>query len=83
MSRCKLANVCPFFTGKLGNLNGLYTIYMRKFCLGDCYNCARYMVAEKVGSERVPANLYPTQKVQARMILAGQTNKKKQIAWDE
>jgi len=43
------------------------------------------MVAESVGAKRVPCNLYPTQKAQARVILAGEeglVGNEKQIAWD-
>jgi hypothetical protein len=37
------------------------SIFKDKYCRGDVKACARYLVAIKIGREKVPANLYPNQ----------------------
>jgi hypothetical protein len=41
----------------------------RHFCNDDFPHCARYLVKEKLGKERVPADLYPNQSVRAKQLL--------------
>ena len=38
---------------------GLGLIYKEKYCQGDNSKWVRYMVAEKIGWEKVPTDLYP------------------------
>jgi len=43
----------------------------KRYCLGDNSQCARFMVASRLGKERVPADLFPSQTDRAKEILAG------------
>ena len=49
---------------------GLGAIYKKKYCLADGSQCARYRVAEKVGREKVPKNLYPNMYDKIESIIA-------------
>jgi len=62
MCYCKFLRECPFFTGRMDNSKGIGALYKKRFCLDKSSSCARYMIAEKLGKESVPANLYPHQK---------------------
>jgi len=40
------------------------------FCRGNNLNCARYMVANALGKEKMPPNLYPHEKARAFAVIA-------------
>ncbi|MBN2515240.1 MAG: hypothetical protein JXC33_04315 [Deltaproteobacteria bacterium] len=46
------------------------SIYKKKYCQGDNSTCARYVLAQKLGREKVPVNLYPNMNEKAREIIA-------------
>jgi len=49
--------------------SGTGLLYKKKYCEGDSSNCARFVVAKKLGRERVPVNLYPNMFERAREII--------------
>ena len=59
MAECDLLKGCLFFNDKMPDNKGLGAMYKNKYCLGDYTKCARYIVATKLGREKVPTNLYP------------------------
>jgi len=70
MADCELLNGCLFFNDKMPEDSGMGAIYKKKYCNGDNSNCARYLVAQKLGKENVPANLYPNMTEKAFQIIA-------------
>jgi hypothetical protein len=59
MADCELLKGCLFFNDKMPEASGMGAIYKKKYCLGDNAECARFMIAKKLGREKVPVNLYP------------------------
>jgi hypothetical protein len=70
MADCELISACPFFNDRMKNMPAMSNIYKRNYCQGDHTNCARYMVREKLGKEKVPGDLYPNQQDRANMLIA-------------
>ena len=70
MADCKLLEGCLFFNDKMPAESGLGAIYKKKYCQGDNSNCARYMVASKLGREKVPTNLYPNMVDKANALIS-------------
>lgn len=71
MADCECLAGCLFFNNKMKDTEGIGSMFKRKYCLGNNSGCARYMVFKKLGSRRVPANLYPNMVDRALEILTG------------
>jgi methyl-accepting chemotaxis protein len=69
MSECEKLSECPFFNDQLANMPAIAGMMKKKFCHGTKEECARYMVATKLGKEKVPAELFPNMKERALSIL--------------
>lgn len=69
MAGCECIAECPFYNDKMDSALQLGPMYKRTYCLGDKTHCARYMVFEKLGKEKVPEKLYPISVEQAKGIL--------------
>lgn len=63
---CKAAASCPFFSGKAPVSEWL----RYQYCHGNFAQCARHTVHESLGSEFVPADLFPNEQVRAHQILS-------------
>ena len=72
MTACEFIEKCPFFHDKLENKPETVEEMKTAYCRTNNLNCARYMVANALGKERMPANLYPHEKVRAYEVLAGE-----------
>lgn len=72
MANCEKLAKCPFYQGQMSMESGLGSMYKKRYCEGDKLLCARYTVASKLGSEKVPANLYPNMMDQAKALIAKQ-----------
>jgi len=70
MANCELLKACLFFNNKMPMEKGLGAIYKKRYCQEDNSKCARYMVAKKLGREKVPTNLYPNMYDRANEIIA-------------
>jgi hypothetical protein len=51
-------------------VSGLGTVYKLNYCIGDFTKCARHIVVQVLGKERVPADLYPNQQERVAEIIA-------------
>ena len=71
MADCEKLATCPFFNDKLANMPTVAELYKKNYCHGDSGECARYIVAVKLGSDRVPADLFPNMTARARNIVLG------------
>jgi hypothetical protein len=70
MANCELLEKCLFFNDKMGNRPGMAEMYKKKYCRGDNSDCARHMVVEAMGREKVPTNLFPNQADEAKRIIS-------------
>ena len=70
MADCECLPKCPFFNDKMSSMPALAGIMKKKYCLGDNNSCARHIVFVALGSDKVPADLFPSQVERAREITA-------------
>ena len=70
MAECELIDKCPFFNKHLENDDATVTSLKEKYCKTNNLNCARYMIATALGSEAVPEDLNPTEKIKAYEIIS-------------
>lgn len=61
MADCPLVSGCPFFNDKMANMPSMAEMYKKKYCKSDFDNCARWVVCQKKGKEKVPGDLFPNQ----------------------
>jgi len=71
MAECKSLSTCPFFNDQMANMPGKTVMIKKKYCLGNNTQCARFIVAGKLGKENVPSDLYPDDLERADEILKG------------
>jgi len=69
MKDCECLAKCPFFNDKMTNMPSAAKLIKYKYCKGDNTECARYIVFLALGSEKVPANLFPNQIKRVEEIL--------------
>ena len=67
---CDCIAICPFFNDRMSEMPTMAEMMKRHYCKGDFSSCARHMVKEKCGKERVPSDLIPNQRDRAQQILA-------------
>ena len=70
MSECELLEKCPFFKGELAEKPVEIEELKSKYCKTNNLNCARYMIAQAAGKDKMPENLYPDEKAIAYQIIA-------------
>lgn len=70
MTDCEHLKGCMFFNDMMPVDSGMGAIYKQNYCLGDNSNCARYKVAKKLGSDKVPVDLYPNMIDEANQIIS-------------
>src|SRR5512140_1158953 len=68
--KCEFSNKCTFYKDHIAIMPVTASVYKRMYCDLDFVKCARNMVAAELGHELVPQNLFPTQSVRARNIIA-------------
>jgi hypothetical protein len=71
MEKCRLSDQCPFFSDQLPRKHTAKERedLKRKFCgLGNS-GCARFIVANVLGLDNVPENLYPDDHLRANALL--------------
>ncbi len=72
MCTCPHIEMCSLFHRTLADLPALATIYRNLYCRDRPDVCARYLIMEKLGRDKVPSSLYPNQIDRAdRLIRAG------------
>ncbi len=70
MPDCTCLPRCPFFNDRMAGMPTMAHQLKEKFCQGDNSDCARFMVFSALGSEKVPATLFPNQTDQAKKLIA-------------
>ncbi|MBN2694938.1 hypothetical protein JXR93_09770 [bacterium] len=71
MADCECLPKCPFFNDKMSNMPSMANLMKKKYCQGDKSECARYLIASKLGRDKVPSDLFPNQLERAFEILKG------------
>jgi hypothetical protein len=71
MTQCPKLAKCIFFNDRMSNMPGMAAIYKQGYCLDDFEKCARFIVASKLGPDKVPSTLYPNDSATAHKIIAG------------
>lgn len=70
MPECPRLVRCPFFNDKLQSMPAIANMAKASYCRSGLFEtCARFRVAHALGSEAVPANLFPDQIERAESIL--------------
>ncbi len=69
MAECECLPKCPFFNDRMANKPATAQIMKNQYCLGDNAGCARHQVKVAVGSENVPADLFPSQAERVKGII--------------
>jgi hypothetical protein len=71
MKNCAIINECPFFNDQLPKVHTAKERedLKRKFCGSGSKQCARFIVAEALGLEEVPGNLFPEDLFKVSVIL--------------
>jgi hypothetical protein len=61
MENCPSIEKCPFFNDRMSNMPGMANVYKAKYCKGKHSDCARWMVCQALGKDKVPGDLFPNQ----------------------
>ena len=70
MSACRLLEKCIFFRDKMVDMPSTARSIKARYCWGDGNStCARYLVSEKLGVDKVPQDLLPSQTDRMEEIL--------------
>ncbi len=73
MTDCAGIATCPFFNDRMQNMPFIADMMKKHYCRDDFEHCARYMVKQRLGKDRVPGDLFPNQSTKAeRLISAGE-----------
>jgi hypothetical protein len=70
MGECELIDKCPFFNGMLSGDEKRIEEMKEKYCRNNNLNCARYMIANALGKEKMPPDLFPNEKERAYKRIA-------------
>ena len=70
MAECELIKKCPFFINKIAGDSEKVSEMKEKYCKTNNLNCARFMIATALGSEAVPPDLAPDEKIKAYEIIS-------------
>ena len=71
MADCECLPRCPFFNDNMQNMPAAANLLKKRLCRGDNSQCARHMVLEAKGKEKVPADLTPNQVERAQALIGG------------
>ena len=71
MKECTIIAECPFFNDQLRKIHTAKERedLKRKFCGSGSTQCARFIVANALGLEEVPGNLFPDDLFKVNLIL--------------
>ena len=69
MGECEFIEKCPFFHDLPADKPVEVEVLKKKYCRNNNLNCARYMIANAVGKEKMPPDLYPDEKVVAYEVI--------------
>jgi len=69
MAECERLDECPFFNDRLNNMPPVAEAMKRRYCMRNYTLCARYVVKSFLGRKHVPADLFPSDKTWAKILL--------------
>jgi hypothetical protein len=69
MSDCPVLSACPFFAGKLKNMPKTADLLKDRYCRSRHAVCARWVIREGAGPDKVPEDLFPHQADRANKML--------------
>ncbi len=69
MAACKIISECPFFNGTVQGMPTDTDFYRDNYCSENYFICARLEVSEKLGPEKVPADMLPNQLFRALKMI--------------
>ena len=69
--KCEYSDNCIFFNDRMDFMPSTSTVYKKMYCMGISHNCARHMIASKLGIERIPSSLYPNNRDMALEVISG------------
>ncbi len=70
MGECEFFKGCTFFQENPVEKPDKIEELKEKYCRNNSLNCARYMIAQAVGKEKIPPHLSPDEKTIAYQIIA-------------
>ncbi len=70
MKECEYLSACPFFADTLPEMPAMAQYLKSVYCQRDSDQCARYIVRQALGKEKVPLNLFPDEAARAAEIIA-------------
>ena len=70
MADCELLGKCLFFHDKLQDMPTASDMMKKMYCRWHYDECARYKIAIEMGTENVPADLFPSDMERAELIIA-------------
>jgi hypothetical protein len=70
MADCECLATCIFFNEQMANMPVTVELTKGRYCRGDNSRCARFMVFQALGLDRVPSDLFPNEVGLARKIIA-------------
>ncbi len=70
MSGCALLAQCIFFNDKMESMPKAAEMLKNRYCRKDFSRCARYVVRSKLGPDKVPADLSPSQMDRAQELIS-------------
>jgi len=71
---CEFRNNCPFFNDLMENMPPVSGVFKKIYCHGNNDNCARYMIAKRLGTENIPSAVLPNNRDIAVRMISGQAN---------
>ena len=71
MPLCICLPTCPFYNDKMANMPVTAERMRQHYCLTDNQDCARFIMRNALGDERVPRDLFPDQTERAHGLIHG------------
>jgi hypothetical protein len=72
-AECQYLSACPFFNEKLPNMPSMTAYLKSAYCRREYEECARYMVRQALGKDKVPIDLFPDETNLAVRLIAAKT----------
>ena len=69
MTDCPRLIRCTFFNEQMDRMPSLTNLLKKQYCQGEFTTCARYIVLENLGQEKVPDDLFPNHEDRAKSLI--------------
>ena len=70
MSNCEIAKTCPFYNDKMSDMPDNADKLKEDYCNSNNLHCARFMVFQAIGEDKIPGDLLPNEKEKAYPLIA-------------